>query len=47
MTTVPETRHVPESAVAKVPLLLKLLIAILSGALAAAAAAQALAMLHH
>ncbi len=47
MTTVPETRHVPESAVAKVPLLLKLLMAILSGALVAAATAQALEMLHH
>ncbi len=47
MTTVPETRHAPESAIARVPLFLKLLMAILSGALVAAATAQALEMLHH
>ncbi len=35
------------SVVAKIPLLPKLLIAILSGALVAAGGAQALAMLHH
>jgi hypothetical protein len=47
MTIVPETRHAPESAIVRVPLLLKILIAILSGALLAAATAQALEMLHH
>jgi hypothetical protein len=47
MTTVPETRHAPESAIVRVPLLLKILIAFVSGASLAAVTAQALEMLHH
>ncbi len=47
MTTVPETRHDPRSTIARIPLLPKLLIAILSGASLAAVTAQALEMLHH
>ena len=47
MKTVPEKRHVPESGVSGLPLLFKVFIAIVSGALLAAATAQALEMLHH
>jgi uncharacterized integral membrane protein len=42
-----EVRLVAKPAAAKIPLIPKILIAILSGALLAAATAQALEMLHH